>query len=109
MHQTGKCVGPDFESAGPHFAPRESKHGPLVEGGPHAGDMPNQTAQADGTLAFEVVAAGISLTPGDNSVFDADGAALVVHAKPDDYRSQPSGNAGARIACAVIERSSGSR
>lgn len=109
VHETGKCDAPDFESAGDHFAPHGRKHGFLVADGPHAGDIPNQTAQPDGTLAFEVLAAGISLSPGDASVFDGDGSALVLHAKPDDNRSQPSGDAGDRMACAVIDRTGGSK
>lgn len=106
VHQVGRCDGADgFKSAGDHFAPRSKKHGFHVAGGPHAGDMPSQFAAADGRLRAHVVNSAVTLAAGAGSLFDRDGSALVLHAKPDDYRSQPSGNAGDRIACAVIERS----
>ena len=104
VHEAGKCEGPEFKTAGEHFAPRGKAHGYHDPKGPHAGDMPNQIAQADGTMTFQVVNAGISLARGTGSLFDADGSSLVVHEKPDDYKSQPSGEAGGRIACAVVER-----
>ena len=106
VHQVGRCDGADgFKSAGDHFAPRSKKHGLHVAGGPHAGDMPSQFAAADGRLRAHVVNTAVKLSAGANSLFDRDGSALVLHARPDDYRSQPSGNAGDRIACAVVERS----
>ncbi len=105
FHETGQCdVSDKFESAGSHFAPGGSSHGFFDPGGPHAGDMANQLVKADGTLQVEVFNPQLSLGSGENSLFDADGSALVIHADPDDYKSQPSGNAGSRIACAVIEK-----
>lgn len=105
IHAVGRCDAADgFKSAGEHFAPRSSKHGYHDAGGPHGGDMPSQFAAADGRLRAHVVNPGVTLGAGATSVFDTNGSALVLHAKPDDYRSQPSGEAGDRIACAVIER-----
>jgi superoxide dismutase, Cu-Zn family len=71
-------------------------------GGPHGGDMPNQHVGADGVLKAQVLNTGVTLGAGAKSLGDADGTALVIHADPDDYTSQPAGNAGGRIACAVI-------
>jgi Cu-Zn family superoxide dismutase len=105
VHTTGTCdPAAGFESASSHFKVGEQKHGYLAEGGPHAGDMPNQYVGSDGVLKAEIFNAGISLGSGDTSVFDSDGAALVLHAKGDDYTSQPSGEAGGRIACGVIQK-----
>ncbi|HZP86883.1 MAG TPA: superoxide dismutase family protein [Burkholderiales bacterium] len=106
VHRVGKCTPEDgFKSAGDHFNPGEHKHGVRVEGGPHAGDMMNQFVGSDGKLRAHVINTRISLQGGDGNLFDQDGSSLVVHAKGDDYKSQPAGNAGDRIACAVIERS----
>jgi Cu-Zn family superoxide dismutase len=105
VHETGRCTPEDgFKSAGAHFSPTEHKHGVRVENGPHAGDMMNQFVASDGKLRAHVINTRITLKDGESSVFDKDGSALVVHAKADDYKSQPSGDAGDRIACAVIER-----
>lgn len=105
VHETGRCEPESkFESAGGHYAPAKRAHGFLVEEGPHAGDMPNIFVGKDGTVRAHIVNDGITLGPGTATVFDADGSALIVHGKPDDYRSQPSGDAGDRLACAVIER-----
>ncbi len=105
FHQTGHCDPADgFKSAGDHFAPQKRQHGHHVKGGPHAGDMPNQFVSSDGRLRTHVINSRVTLASGASTLFDKDGSALVVHAKPDDYRSQPSGDAGDRIACAVIER-----
>ncbi len=102
VHETGKCEG-DFKSAGGHFNPGGMKHGVLVEGGPHAGDLPNIHVPEDGRLTVEFFAPHISLEKGaKNSVFDEDGSALVVHETIDDYKSQPAGDAGGRIACGII-------
>lgn len=103
VHAVGKCE-PPFKSAGGHYNPDGKKHGILVEGGMHAGDMPNVHVAENGSLSIEVLNAGITLKKGaGTSVFDADGSAIVMHAKGDDYKSQPSGAAGARIACGVIK------
>lgn len=102
VHETGKCEG-DFKSAGGHFNPDGKKHGVLDQSGPHAGDLPNIHVPDDGRLTVEFFAPHISLEKGaKNSVFDADGSALVVHEHIDDYKSQPAGEAGGRIACGVI-------
>ena len=103
FHTTGKCE-PPFDSAGGHFNPTEAKHGYMVEGGPHAGDMPNLEAGEPGTVMVETFDPHVSLTEGAQGyLMDADGSALILHAGADDYSSQPSGAAGDRLACAVIE------
>ena len=98
IHAVGKCEGPKFESAGAHWNPRDKLHGLENPQGPHAGDMPNLTVGEDG--------AGIvnATLPGTNveALFDEDGAAVVVHAKKDDQRTDPSGDSGDRIACGVL-------
>jgi superoxide dismutase, Cu-Zn family len=102
VHAVGKCE-PPFTSAGGHFNPGGKKHGIEAAEGAHAGDMPNLHIPASGDLAIEVVNPMISLVKGQpNSVFDADGSALVIHAAADDYKTDPTGNAGDRIACGVI-------
>ena len=100
LHAVGKCEGPDFKSAGGHFNPANKQHGFMTPEGPHAGDMPNIDVPANGKLKAELLAADATL----DSLLDADGAALVVHAKADDYKSQPAGDAGDRVACGVIEK-----
>lgn len=103
IHETGSCEAPDFESAGGHFAGGKQSHGFMNGDAPHAGDMPNITVSGD-MLTIEVLNSNISLQEGGPGyLFDDDGAALLVHAGADDYTSQPSGDAGARIACGVIE------
>jgi Cu-Zn family superoxide dismutase len=103
VHAVGKCE-PPFTSAGGHFNPGGKKHGMEAPDGPHAGDMPNLHVPPSGELAVEVANPAISLVKGQpNSVFDADGSAVVVHAAADDYKTDPTGNAGDRIACGVIE------
>jgi superoxide dismutase, Cu-Zn family len=105
VHQVGRCdAAGQFKSAGDHFALHDEKHGYEMTGGPHAGDMPNQHVGQDGILKADVFAPRITLGSGDGSILDQDGSALVIHAKADDYRSQPAGEAGDRVACAVIER-----
>lgn len=100
VHEKGECdPTTDFESAGGHLA-NGSQHGFRTPGGPHPGDMPNLRTSSDAT-EVEIFNSSISLQ-GENSLLDEDGAALVLHAGVDDYRSQPSGNAGARLACGVI-------
>lgn len=101
VHETGSCDHEtDHESAGGHFNPGSKDHGYKSANGPHAGDMPNQYVPADGTLRAEVFNQAVTLAEGDNSIR---GRALMIHAKGDDYQSQPSGDAGDRLACAVIE------
>ena len=99
VHAVGRCDPPDFASAGAHWNPAEKKHGINNPAGPHAGDMPNVEVAANGVLSATLTLAGASMA----SLLDADGAALVVHAAADDYKTDPSGNSGARIACAVLQ------
>ena len=95
LHAAGRCEGPAFQSAGAHWNPAGRQHGHLNPQGAHAGDLPNLTVSANGRGALNFLVPGAGLA-------DADGTALVIHAKPDDYRTDPSGNSGDRIACAVI-------
>ena len=104
IHAVGSCEAPGFKSAKGHFNPWERKHGPKSPDGAHAGDLPNITIASDGTGGFVVVAPLVTLGSGVNSLFRDGGTALMIHAGPDDYVSDPAGNAGARIACGVIQR-----
>lgn len=102
IHGIGKCE-PPFKSAGGHFNPFATPHG-KHGGGPHGGDMDNLAVGDDGKVSIDVVNGGVTLNPnGKHSLFDADGSAIVIHAGADDYSSQPSGAAGARVACGVIQ------
>jgi Cu-Zn family superoxide dismutase len=94
LHAVGRCGGPAFESAGAHWNPHARQHGHLNPAGAHLGDLPNLTVSANGHGAINFLVAG--------QLGDADGTSLVVHARPDDYRTDPSGNSGERIACAVL-------
>ena len=98
LHETGVCEG-DFSSAGDHLA-GDMQHGVLVEGGPHPGDLPNAHVQGDGEMAVEYFTDRIDAD--GNQITDADGTAFIIHSGADDYESQPSGDAGDRIGCAVI-------
>ena len=98
IHSVGRCDPPGFESAGSHWNPTQRQHGRLNPMGWHLGDLPNLTVGTNGAGEAEFTITGMSL----NDLLDADGAALVVHAGPDDYRTDPSGNSGARLACGVI-------
>jgi len=98
VHATGRCDPPGFTSAGAHFNPTAAKHGFNNPAGPHRGDLPNISVAANGVLQEAVSLPGASFA----SLLDADGAALVIHARADDYATDPSGNSGDRIACAVI-------
>lgn len=100
VHAIGKCDPPDFASAGAHFNPDGKKHGLGNPDGPHAGDLPNLVVGQNGTAKVEIVAAGIPAGP-KHDLFP-DGAALVIHNNPDDEKTDPSGNSGARIACGVM-------
>lgn len=103
VHAVGKCE-PPFTSAGGHFNPESRKHGLMATEGHHAGDMPNLHIPASGDLNVEVLNSSVTLDKGKpNSLFDADGSALVIHAGKDDYKTDPTGEAGGRIACGVIE------
>jgi Cu-Zn family superoxide dismutase len=103
IHGVGKCE-PPFTSAGGHFNPAKKKHGMMAPDGQHAGDMPNLHIPAGGELAVEVLNAAVTLDKGKpNSLFGPDGTALVIHAGKDDYKTDPAGDAGGRIACGVVE------
>jgi superoxide dismutase, Cu-Zn family len=105
VHSVGRCDPPDFASAGPHWNPAARKHGMNNPAGPHAGDLPNVEVAANGVLGATVTLPGATLVGGvgaGGALIDADGAALVLHAQADDYVTDPSGNSGARIACAVL-------
>ena len=104
IHQTPTCTAPDFKSAGGHFNPDGKQHGLQNPMGPHAGDMPNFTVKADGTSTETIIAPNITLGDDPHSVFSNGGTALVIHAKADDMKSDPAGNAGDRIACGVISK-----
>lgn len=102
IHAIGKCDAPAFTSAGGHFNPAQRKHGYKSQEGAHAGDLPNMLVAKDGSGRFEAFTDVVTLRAGANSIFDADGSALVVHAGVDDHSSDPTGNAGDRAACGVI-------
>lgn len=104
VHAVGKCEGPGFTTAGGHLNPTNKKHGLLSPDGPHAGDMDNFTVAADGTAKGMVMAKGITFGSEPNSVFAGGATALVVHAGPDDGKTDPSGGSGDRIACGVITK-----
>jgi len=104
FHQNAKCDGPDFKSAGPHFNPDGKKHGLENPEGHHAGDMQNFTAGEDGKAKFKTTNKDVNLGKDSHSLFSNDGTALVIHAKPDDMKTDPAGNAGDRIACGVIKK-----
>ena len=104
VHAVGKCDPPDFTSAGPHFNPLNKQHGALNPQGSHAGDLPNLTVAPDGIGRMETTTEQLTLGLGPTSVWDADGSALVIHANPDDFKTDPTGNAGNRIACGVLEK-----
>jgi Cu-Zn family superoxide dismutase len=101
LHETGRC-DPPFETAGGHWNPTKRQHGLQNPGGPHLGDLPSIEVSADSTAEVQASTPGGSL-PGPNGLLDGDGAAVVVHARPDDGRTDPSGNSGNRIACGVVE------
>ena len=102
FHQTAKCEAPDFMSAGGHFNPAMKKHGLQNPDGHHAGDMSNFTVAAAGTAKVTISNADATLGSGANSLFSNGGTALMIHATADDMKTDPAGNAGARIACGVV-------
>ncbi|MDN2567746.1 superoxide dismutase family protein [Aquibium sp. A9E412] len=103
VHETGTCDPADgFKSAGGHYAAGKD-HGIASESGPHPGDFPNVQVAANGVLVAEFFTDRLSIADGDNPLNDADGSAVVVHSGQDDYTSQPSGEAGERIACGIVE------
>jgi superoxide dismutase, Cu-Zn family len=104
IHETAKCDGPDFKSAGGHFNPEHKQHGTDNPQGSHAGDIPNFTVDAKGASTASVVAPGVTMDDGPHSVFTGGGTALVIHEKADDMKTDPAGAAGNRIACGLIKK-----
>ncbi|MNC48765.1 Superoxide dismutase-like protein YojM precursor [compost metagenome] len=104
IHESGKCEPPGFESAGSHFNPMNKQHGFDNPNGPHAGDLPNLFVGTDGTVTAEMVAKYVTLAEGHpNSLIRPGGTSLVIHENADDYKTDPSGNSGGRIACGRIQ------
>ena len=103
LHTTGSCVAPDFTSAGGHLNPTNNQHGTQNPAGAHLGDLPNATIGASGTGTVSATLRG-TRDQILSAIYDADGTAVVVHATADDYRTDPSGNAGSRVACGVLSR-----
>ena len=97
LHSVGRCDAPAFESAGPHWNPAGAQHGSLNPAGPHAGDLGNVRVGSDGTAR-----ATLPLPRGADGLFDADGAAVMVHSGADDLRTDPGGDSGSRVACGVL-------
>ena len=102
IHTNGKCEGPDFKSAGPHFAFAGQMHGMDNPQGPHLGDMPNLNVKPDGTAKLHFHSDLVTLGSGPNALNKPEGTALIIHDKQDDQKTDPSGNSGDRIACAVL-------
>ena len=102
LHTTGKCDGPKFESAGGHWNPGSKQHGLDNPQGSHSGDMPNINATGEASTTYSYDLKGASLADGAMAVLDADGTAIVIHAKADDNKTDPSGNSGDRIVCGVF-------
>ncbi|WP_432353337.1 superoxide dismutase family protein [Sporosarcina sp. A2] len=104
LHEKAVCTPPDFKSAGGHFNPTSKKHGFDNPKGYHLGDLPNLDVGDDRKVAVQVTLHNVTLQPGKpNSLLDGDGSALVIHAGPDDYKTDPAGNSGDRIACAELK------
>jgi superoxide dismutase, Cu-Zn family len=105
IHEVGRCDAPSFESAGGHFNPWGHAHGAASPNGMHAGDLLNLSVPGAGRIELERLARTVTLAEGLlNSLFDEDGSSIVIHAGPDDYVSQPSGNSGNAVVCGVIRR-----
>jgi len=103
LHDKGDCSAPDASSAGGHFNPDNKAHGAPTANPHHAGDFGNMTVAANGTGRLKIFVKGLTVAPGPNSVV---GHAIVIHADADDYKSQPAGNSGARVACGVVQAES---
>ena len=103
FHEKGDCQAPSFASAGGHFEPMKHKHGFYLKDGPHAGDMHNIMVASDGTAKIEIVNTRVTLGKDKFSLLKEGGTALVIHQKQDDYKTQPSGDAGDRLLCGEIK------
>jgi superoxide dismutase, Cu-Zn family len=103
VHAVGKCDGPDFTAAGPHWNPGGKQHGKDNPAGAHAGDMSNVDADDEGRIYAKTMLEGANWS-GEGGLFDADGAALIIHEKADDYKTDPTGASGKRIFCGVFEK-----
>jgi len=103
LHQIGQCDAPDFKSAGGHLNPLGKSHGKDSPAGSHLGDLPNLSIGDDGTGSLTVPVQG-EKAQFMEWLFDADGTAIMIHAGPDDYRTDPTGDAGARVACGVLTK-----
>ena len=104
IHEMAKCEGPAFASAGAHFNPDGKMHGLKNPKGPHAGDMNNFIVRSNGTATATVTDSSVNLGTDNHSLFTGGGTSLVIHAKADDMKTDPSGNSGDRIACGVITK-----
>jgi superoxide dismutase, Cu-Zn family len=104
IHAVGKCDGPAFTTAGGHLNPDTKKHGKDNPEGPHAGDLLMIDVKADGTAKATLLDTMVTLGDGANSLFHDGGTAIVIHEKADDYKTDPTGNSGGRIACGVIQK-----
>jgi superoxide dismutase, Cu-Zn family len=104
VHTVGKCEGPAFVSAGGHLNPTSKKHGKDNPEGPHAGDLLNLEVDASGHAEASLLDPNVTLGEGPNSLFHEGGTTIVIHEKADDYKTDPTGNSGSRIACGVIEK-----
>ena len=104
VHSAGKCEGPAFTSAGPHFNPMNKQHGLKNPAGPHAGDLPDMYVEKNGAGRYEVLVDSITLGSGERSIFDTDGSSVIVHVTADDNMTDPTGNSGDRVACGMIVR-----
>ena len=101
IHMTGRCDAPDFATAGGHWNPTGMKHGSMNPMGPHQGDLPNLIVGSDGRGTLGIIVPGQTMA----GLLDADGSAIVVHAGPDDLKTDPAGASGGRIACGVFTAS----
>jgi Cu-Zn family superoxide dismutase len=105
IHTVASCEPPDFVSAGAHFNPTGKKHGRLNPDGAHTGDLPNLVVTSLGAAGLDATTKAVTLkTGGPGSLFGEGGTSLIIHAQPDDEKTDPTGNSGARIACGVITR-----
>jgi superoxide dismutase, Cu-Zn family len=104
IHAVGLCEPPEFTSAAGHFNPGGKQHGRQNPAGPHAGDLPNLVVAASGEGSVDVTTKAVTLGPGPTSLFGEKGTSIVIHAGPDDEKTDPAGNSGPRIACGVVTK-----